>query len=54
MFLFSIVMNLKCGNIMQRFGGEFPASEAKELATYLDVPDAKIQEFRENNMVNPL
>ena len=37
---------------MRMFGGEFPASEAKELGSYLDVPHAKIQEFRENSMVN--
>ena len=37
---------------MQLFRGEFPASKAKELGTYLEVPDANIQEFRENNMVN--
>ena len=42
--------NLTCSNIMRRFGGEFPASEAKELGTYLEVPHAKTQEFRENNM----
>ena len=37
---------------MRLFHGEFPASEAKELGIYLDVPHAKIQEFRENNMGN--
>ena len=52
MFSLCIGKNLKCGNIMRLFGGEFPASEAKELGTYLDVPHAKIQEFRENNMGN--
>ena len=35
---------------MRLFQGEFPASEAKELGTYLDVPRATIQEFRQNNM----
>ena len=52
MFSYCIGKNLKCGNIMRLFGGEFPASEAKELGTYLDVPHARIQEFRENNMGN--
>ena len=37
---------------MRLFGQEFPANVAKELGTYLDVPHAKIQEFRENNMGN--
>ena len=37
---------------MRLFRGEFPASEAKELGTYLEVPHAKIQEFRENNKGN--
>ena len=37
---------------MRLFCGEFPASEAKELATYLDVSRANIQEFRENNIGN--
>ena len=37
---------------MRRFGGEFPASGAKELGTYLEVPHAEIQEFRDNNMGN--
>ena len=37
---------------MRRFGGEFPASEAKELGTYLDIPRANIQEFRQNNVGN--
>ena len=52
MFSYCIGKNLKCGNIMRQLGREFPASETKELGTYLDVPHAKIQEFRENNMVN--
>ena len=41
-----------CSKIMRLFHGEFPANEAKELGTYLDVPHARIQEFRENNMGN--
>ena len=35
---------------MRLFRGEFPASEAKELGTYLDVPRTILQEFRQNNM----
>ena len=35
---------------MRLFQGEFPANEAKELGTYLEVPHANIQEFRQNNM----
>ena len=38
--------------IMRLFCGEFPGSEAKELGTYLGVPRANIQEFRENNLGN--
>ena len=44
--------DLTCRAIMQLFRGEFPASEAKELGTYLEVPDAIIKEFRENNIGN--
>ena len=47
---FVIDSDLTCSKIMRLFHGELPASEAKELGTYLDVPHAKIQEFRENNM----
>ena len=35
---------------MRLFHGEFPASEAKKLAAYLDIPYNKLQQFRENNM----
>ena len=34
---------------MRLFRGEFPASKAKELGTYLEVPDTSMQEFRTNN-----
>ena len=44
--------DITCSKIMRLFGEEFPASKAKELGTYLDIPHAKIQEFRENNMGN--
>ena len=37
---------------MRLFQGEFPASKAKELGTYLDIPEANIHEFRENNVGN--
>ena len=37
---------------MRLFHGEFPGSDAKELGTYLGVPRASIQEFKENNMGN--
>ena len=37
---------------MRLFQGEFPASKAKELGTYLEVPCASIQEFGQNNMSN--
>ena len=37
---------------MRLFHAEFPASEAKELGTYLDIPHANIQEFRQNNVGN--
>ena len=46
------VKDLKCGKIMRLFGQEFAANVAKELGTFLDVPHAKIQEFRENNIGN--
>ena len=42
--------DLKCPAILRLFQGEFPANKAKELGTYLEVPDASIQEFRQNNM----
>ena len=35
---------------MQLFYGEFPASKAKQIGTYLDVPDAFIQDFRRHNI----
>ena len=44
--------DLKCSTIIQLFHNDFPASEAKVLATYLDVPPARIQEFRDNNIGN--
>ena len=37
---------------MRLFRGKFPARKAKELGTYLEVPDANIQDFRENNIVD--
>ena len=40
---------LKCDNIMRLFRNEFPASDAKNLGTYLDVPRAKIKVFRHDN-----
>ena len=44
-----LVRELKCGNIKRMFGNEFPASDAKSLGTYLDVPRAKIKVFRHDN-----
>ena len=44
--------DLTCSKIIQLFQGEFPASEAKELGTYLNIPYAITQEFRINNMGN--
>ena len=53
MFSFFTAENLKLSKIVRLLNrGEFPANKAKELGTYLDVSHAKIQEFRENNMVN--
>ena len=37
---------------MRLFRGEFPASKAKNLGAYLEVPVASIHEFRENNIGN--
>ena len=42
--------DLTCSKIMRLFRGEFPASKAKELGTYLDIPCANMQEFRQNNV----
>ena len=44
-----LARELKCGNILRLFGNEFPASDAKSLGTYLDVPHAKIKLFRHDN-----
>ena len=50
--LLVLVKELKISNIMGLFQGEFPASNAKNLGTYLDIPLAKIEEFRQNNIGN--
>ena len=37
---------------MRLFRDKFPASDAKKLGTYLDIPCAKLQELKQNNSNN--
>ena len=37
---------------MRLFGDEFPSSKAKELCTYLNISQVRLQDFRHNNMGN--
>ena len=48
--LFVLARELKCSNILQLFRNEFPASDAKSLGTYLNLPNTQIEVFRYDNM----
>jgi len=44
------VEDLKCNKIMRLLRNEFSCAEADKLAMYLDIPEAKITEFKQNNV----
>ena len=52
MFSFSTVKDLKYGQIMRLFQGNFPCSEARRLGAFLDLSYSKLQDLSHNNMGN--
>ena len=43
---------LKIFSILELFKGQFSASKAKKLVTYLDFPEARLQEFKKIHIGN--